>query len=135
MKATATTTANTKTLWAAQVIAAVILGQILFFKFTSAPEPIFIFETLGAEPWGRYLSGILEAIAVVLLLMPSFAALGGALTMVVMVGALGAHFTKLGIVVLDDGGMLFGMALTAFLAGAFVTWTRRSELRFAARFG
>ena len=117
-----------KALWAAQIVAAVILGQTLFFKFSGAAETIYIFETLGAEPWGRYASGIMEAIAVILLLTPRFAALGGLLTMGVMTGAIGAHLTKLGIVVMDDGGTLFVMALITFAAGTFVTWTRRKEL-------
>ena len=115
-------------MWAAQILAAAVMGQTLYFKFSGAPEPIYIFETLGAEPWGRYGSGVLEAIAVLLLLIPRCAALGGALTMGLMAGALGAHFTKLGIVVLDDGGTLFGMALVTFAAATFVTWSRRREL-------
>jgi len=120
--------ATQKALWAAQILAAAIMGQTLYFKFSGAPEPIHIFETLGAEPWGRYGSGGMEMIAVLLLLIPRFAALGGALTMGLMAGALGAHFSKLGIVVLDDGGALFGMALITFVAATFVTWNRRREL-------
>mgnify|MGYP006863458150 CR=1 FL=1 len=120
--------AKRRAMWAAQILAAAVMGQTLYFKFSGAPEPIYIFETLGAEPWGRYGSGVLEAIAVLLLLIPRCAALGGALTMGLMAGALGAHFTKLGIVVLDDGGTLFGMALVTFAAATFVTWSRRREL-------
>jgi putative oxidoreductase len=122
------TPTNSKTLWAAQIVAAVILGQTLFFKFSGAEETVYIFETLGAEPWGRLGSGVMEAIAVILLLTPRFAALGGLLTMGVMTGAIGAHLTKLGIEVMDDGGTLFIMALITFAAGTFVTWSRRREL-------
>ncbi len=118
-------------LWAARVVAALIMGQTLYFKFSGAPEPIEIFTTLGVEPFGRYASAIFELIAVVLLLAPVGArglALGGALTVGLMAGAVGSHLTLLGIEVAGDGGALFGMALVTLFAGAFVTWKRRAAL-------
>jgi len=39
--------------WALRLIAAVILLQTLFFKFSGARESVYIFSTLGLEPWGR----------------------------------------------------------------------------------
>ena len=39
--------------WALQIVVSVILLQTLFFKFTGAAESVYIFSTLGAEPWGR----------------------------------------------------------------------------------
>lgn len=114
--------------WTAQVVAAFILGQTLFFKFSGAPESIYIFETLGAEPWGRYASGIAELIAVLLLLVPRTAAIGGLLALGVMGGAIGSHLTKLGIVVQDDGGTLFILAIVTFLAAGLVAFLRRASL-------
>jgi hypothetical protein len=114
--------------WACQIIAAVILGQTLFFKFTGAPEPIFIFTTLGAEPWGRIGSGIMELAAVVLLLMPRTAAAGAGLAIGLMGGAIGAHLTKLGIEVQGDGGTLFGLAITTLACAVVVLLIRRREL-------
>jgi hypothetical protein len=119
--------------WIAQVIAALILGQTLFFKFTGAAESVAIFEALGAEPWGRIGSGMMELIAVVLLLSPRLAVYGGVLSMGVMAGAIGAHFTKLGIEVEGDGGTLFVLALVTFAAGATVTVLRREELAWLRR--
>lgn len=52
------TKAMTALSWALQVVAAGILAQTLFFKFTGAEESVFIFETLGVEPWGRYAAGV-----------------------------------------------------------------------------
>jgi len=43
--------------WGLRVIAAVILLQTLFFKFSGAKESVYIFSTLGIEPWGRIGSG------------------------------------------------------------------------------
>jgi hypothetical protein len=114
--------------WTAQIIAAIIMGQTLFFKFTGAPEPVYIFTTLGAEPWGRLGTAVLELVAVVLLLTPRTALLGAALGMGLMFGAIGSHLTKLGIVVKDDGGLLFAMALVTFAACAAVVFIRRAQL-------
>ena len=114
--------------WAAQVIAAVILGQTLFFKFTGAPEAVALFTKLGVEPFGRIGLGVVELIAVVLLLVPRTAALGGALTLGLMLGAVGSHLGPLGIEVEGDGGALFVMAVITLVAGALITWLRRRTL-------
>lgn len=113
--------------WVAQLLAAVIMGQTLFFKFTAAPESVAIFEQLGAEPWGRIATGVLEAVAILLLLVPGTAFLGGVLTMGLMGGALGSHFFSLGIEVGGDGGALFGLATLTFLASIVVTALRVRE--------
>ena len=113
--------------WVAQILAAVIMGQTLFFKFTAAPESVAIFEQLGAEPWGRIATGILEAVAILLLLVPGMAFLGGGLTMGLMGGALGSHLFSLGIEVQGDGGTLFGLAALTFLAATMVTALRVRE--------
>jgi hypothetical protein len=114
--------------WIGQIGAAIILGQTLFFKFTGAEEARHIFSTLGVEPWGRYATGVFELVAVVLLLVPKTAVLGGLLTAGLMVGAIGSHLTKLGIEVKGDGGLLFGMAIAALLLGALVVFLRREQL-------
>jgi hypothetical protein len=114
--------------WIGQLVAAVILGQTLFFKFTGAAESRYIFSTLGVEPWGRYGTGTLELLAVVLLLMPRTAGAGAVLGTGLMAGAIMAHLTRLGIVVQGDGGLLFGLALTTFAACATVAVLRRAEI-------
>jgi uncharacterized membrane protein YphA (DoxX/SURF4 family) len=114
--------------WIAQVVAAVILAQTLYFKFTGATESRYIFSTLGIEPWGRYASGVAELIAVILLLNPRTAALGGVLAMGVMSGAIMSHLTRLGIEVQGDGGLLFGLAWTVLIAAAVVVFLRRGDL-------
>jgi len=120
--------------WLLQIVAAVIMGQTLFFKFTGAPEPIYIFTTLGAEPYGRWLAGVSELIATVLLLWPSMSGLGALLGVGVMSGALLAHLTtKLGIVVLGDGGLLFTLGVVAWVACAVVVFIRRNQLMAQAK--
>lgn len=114
--------------WAAQILAAAILAQTLFFKFTGAPEARFIFETLGVEPWGRIALGVVELLVAAMLLIPRSAALGGVAAVGLMFGAIGSHLGPLGIEVQGDGGLLFALALITLAAGAAVTWIRRAEL-------
>ncbi|MEO8637108.1 MAG: DoxX family protein, partial [Gemmatimonadales bacterium] len=101
--------------WACQLVAAAILLQTLYFKFTGAPESVYIFTTLGLEPWGRIGSGVVELIAAILLLIPATAGFGAVLALGVISGAILSHLTKLGIEVQGDGGLLFGLAITVFV--------------------
>ncbi|MBI1369828.1 MAG: DoxX family protein [Planctomycetes bacterium] len=114
--------------WAFSLIAAAILFQTLFFKFTAAEESVYIFRTLGMEPWGRIGSGVAELIACILLMMPRTAAIGALLSLGVISGAIISHLTKLGIVVMDDGGLLFILAVVVFAASAGVLFLRRADL-------
>lgn len=114
--------------WSLRIIAALILLQTLFFKFTGSEESRYIFSTLGVEPWGRIASGVVELIAAALLLIPATAGLGAALSVGVMLGAVGAHLTRLGLVVKDDGGLLFALALTVLACGSVLTVLHRRQL-------
>ncbi len=114
--------------WILQIVVALILIQTLYFKFTGAPESVYIFSTLGLEPAGRIGSGVAELIAAILLLIPGLAVYGGLITMGVLAGAILSHLTKLGIEVQGDGGLLFGLALICFVGGAIITWLHRREL-------
>ena len=114
--------------WLLRLTAAFILLQTLFFKFTGAEESVYIFSTLGAEPWGRYASGVVELVTAILLLVPMTAALGGVLAIGVAAGALMSHLTVLGIEVKGDGGLLFGLALTVLVCGLAVTAIERRNI-------
>jgi len=114
--------------WLARGVIAVILLQTLYFKFTGAPESVHIFTTVGQEPWGRYGSGIVELIASVLLFLPATVAVGALLALGTMSGAIFFHLTKLGIVVQDDGGLLFALAVVVFICAAFLLWLFRRTL-------
>ncbi|HXI20705.1 MAG TPA: hypothetical protein VNH46_06450 [Gemmatimonadales bacterium] len=114
--------------WIAQIVAAVILLQTLFFKFTGAPESIYICTRLGMEPWGRYGTGTMELIASIMLLIPATAGIGAVLALGIISGAIFFHLTRLGIVVQNDGGLLFGLAVTVFLCSALVVWLRREQI-------
>lgn len=114
--------------WALQLIVAVILFQTLFFKFTGAEESKFIFSKLGLEPWGRIASGVVELIAVILLLYPATVTWGAIIAIGVISGAIFSHLTRLGIVIKDDGGLLFALALTVFAGAALILFIRRAQI-------
>jgi uncharacterized membrane protein YphA (DoxX/SURF4 family) len=114
--------------WTCRIVAAVILAQTLFFKFTGADESIYIFTKVGLEPWGRYGSGVAELIAAILLLTPRFAWAGALLALGVISGALVSHLTVLGIAVRNDGGLLFGLAVTVFVTSAVTAFLHRRQI-------
>jgi len=123
-----------------QALAAGILLQTLFFKFTGAEESVYIFSAVGrflhiagVEPWGRIGSGVVELIASVLVLVPYTASIGAIVAMGVMAGAIVSHLFILGIEVKGDGGLLFGLALTVFVASAIVLILRRSQIPVVSR--
>lgn len=95
--------------------AAAILLQTLFFKFTAASESVYIFTTLGIEPFGRIGSGIAELIAAILLLWPNKSLIGALLSAAVMAGAIASHLLFLGYEIMDDGGFLFSLAAIVFV--------------------
>ncbi|SRR5256886_16975322 len=125
MKTTVTITVLS---WLLRIAAAIILLQTLFFKFTAAPESVYIFTKVGAEPWGRIGSGVIELIAAILILTPRFTWLGSLLAMGVMAGAVLSHLTLLGIEVQGDKGLLFALALIVFVCSAVNLLLHRSEI-------
>lgn len=114
--------------WVLRIVAAVILLQTLFFKFTGAPESVYIFTKVHAEPWGRIGSGVIELIAAILLLTPKYTWLGSLLTLGTAAGAILSHLTLLGVEVQGDKGLLFGLAVTIFVCSALNLYIHRAEI-------
>jgi uncharacterized membrane protein YphA (DoxX/SURF4 family) len=116
-----------------RIVAAIILLQTLFFKFTGAPESVYIFTKVGAEPWGRIGSGVVELFAAVLLLTPRFVWAGALLAIGVMVGAVLSHLTVLGIEVQGDKGLLFALALIVLATSAIALFLHRNQIPVVGR--
>ncbi len=116
------------TSWVLRLMVAGILLQTLYFKFTAAPESVYIFSKLGLEPWGRIGSGIAELAAVVLLIVPRTVTLGALLSAGIISGAIVSHLTKLGIVVQDDGGLLFALAVVVLVGSLSILALHHSAL-------
>jgi len=114
--------------WVCRLAAAAILLQTLFFKFTAAPESVYIFTKVGLEPWGRIGSGVAELIAAILILIPATTWIGAGLALAIMAGAIFSHLTVLGISVMGDGGLLFGLALAVAAFSAVLLFLQRRRL-------
>jgi len=120
--------------WILRLTAAVILTQTLWFKFTAAPESVYIFDKVGLGAPGRIGSGIAELIAAILLVIPRTAWLGAVLALGVMGGAIMSHLTILGIDVMGDHGELFALAVTVALCSAIVLFLHRRSIPFIGKF-
>jgi putative oxidoreductase len=128
--------------WACRIVAAIILLQTLFFKFTAAPESVYIFTKLGTfihsyipfasintvEVSARIGSGIMELIAAVLLLTPRFVWAGAILAMAATGGAIVSHITFLGIEVQGDKGLLFFLGIVVLVTSASALFLHRMQI-------
>ena len=124
---------SVKAIIALRIIVAIILIQTLRFKFTSHEDSVYIFETIGLEPYGRICIGILELFTGILLLIPKTVWAGALLALGLMSGAIIMHFTVLGIEVLDDNGLLFYTAITTFILSAIILYSQRKALPFIGK--
>ncbi len=114
--------------WIFQFMASAILAVLVILNFSGTEEMRSIFTTLGAEPWGRVATGCAELAALVLLLAPRTTIWGALFSLGLMAGIMGSQITRLGMVVQEDGGLLFSAALTVFVCAAIVLLLRRTEL-------
>jgi hypothetical protein len=114
--------------WVLRLVAAIIMLQTLYFKFSAAPESIYIFTQVGLEPWGRIGTGVAELIASLLLLIPATIAIGALLSIGVMLGAVVVHLFILGINVQGDGGQLFLYAMIVLIASVVLLVMYRDQL-------
>jgi putative oxidoreductase len=109
------------------LVAALILLQTLFYKFSAHEDSVYIFSTLGVEPYGRIGLGIVELIAAILLLYPKTTLYGSVLGIGIMTGAIITHLFILGVVVNNDGGTLFLLALIVLLCCTILFFIRRKQ--------
>ncbi|MBY0478775.1 MAG: DoxX family protein [Chitinophagaceae bacterium] len=115
--------------WVLRLAAAVIMLQTLFFKFSGSEESVYIFSTLGMEPWGRIGTGVFELIASILLLWPRTTAFGALLGIGLMSGAIFFHLTTLGIEIKGDGGLLFLYAVIVLICSAVLLYVYQDQIR------
>jgi hypothetical protein len=119
--------------WILRGVAAVIMLQTLYFKFTAQPESVQLFSMLGMEPWGRIGTGMGELIAAILILYPPTSWIGAGLGLGLMSGAIFFHLTILGIFFGGDA-LLFSYAVVVFIASAILLyWDKEKLTQFLAR--
>ena len=114
--------------WALRLLAAIILLQTLYFKFTGQPESVELFSKLGVEPWGRIGTGVIELIASLLLLFPATVIIGAIIGIGLMVGAILSHVLVIGIVSNADGGVLFMLAFVVLICCVVVLFLHKTDL-------
>jgi putative oxidoreductase len=111
-----------------RVIAAAILCETLWFKFTGHPESVAIFTKMNMEAWGRYGQGSWELAASVLMFTPRLKWLGLMLALGAMGAAILSHISVLGIAVQNDHGLLFAMACTTFVCALVALWIHQRAI-------
>lgn len=116
-------------LWLCRIVAALIMLQTLYFKFTGAPESVYIFSQVGMEPEGRYATAIAELVASILLLIPQTSLIGASIALFIMIGAIATHVSIIGIEVMHDHGQLFIYAIVVALASFYIIlrYTRKRK--------
>lgn len=113
-------------LWVLQIGAAAMLGMAGFAKLSGSPDMVGLFDALGAGQWFRYLTGALEVLGAVLLLVPALAGAGALLLVGVMLGAVATHLFIIG------GSP--AMALVLLVVVATIAYARRERtLRLLGR--
>lgn len=112
--------------WLLRLLAALIMVQTLYFKFTAHPQSVHLFTELGMEPWGRIGTGVFELIASVLILIPRTTGWGALIGAGLMSGAIFFHLTKLGIK-FDGDYVLFMYAVICFVCCAILAFTFRNQ--------
>lgn len=113
--------------WLFRIVAALILLQTLYFKFTGHPESVHLFTKLGVEPWGRIGTGVVELIAGILLLIPSTVIFGALLGIGLMAGAILSHLLVIGIQSNGDGGQLFILAIVTLVCCSITAYIFRQD--------
>jgi putative oxidoreductase len=112
---------------ALRIVAAVILLQTLYFKFTAQPESVALFTKLGVEPWGRIGTGVIELISSLLLLIPATTFVGALLGVGLMSSAILSHLAVIGIESKGDGGQLFMLAIIVLVCCIVTTLIHKNQ--------
>ena len=106
-------------LWVLQIGAAGMFLMAGFSKLSGDPRMVGLFDSIGFGQWFRYLTGSLEVLAVVLLLIPRLSGLGALFLEGVMLGAVATHLFVV-------GGSPLAAIVLLIVTGA-IAWGRRKE--------
>ncbi len=102
--------------WGIRILLALAFGAAGASKLASVPQMVQLFDAVGFGQWFRYLTGAVEIIGALLLLVPATGFFGGLLLAATMVGGVGTH--------LLIGGNP-APAIVLGLLSAFVAWQLR----------
>ena len=108
-------------LWVLQVLTAIAFQAAGVAKLSGQPMMVETFEKVGVGQWFRYVTGAIEVVSAVLLLIPRLAAVGAALLAGTMAGAVLSHLLVLG-----------GSPVAAFVLGCLagiILWGRFATVK------
>jgi len=120
----ALSTTHRRIVWAVRILLALAFGAAGLAKLAGVPQMVQVFDAIGFGQWFRYLTGVVEIVGAVLLLVPAAGFLGGLLLAATMVCAVATH------VVLIGGNPAPAVLLGAL--AAFVAWRLRPVSLLAA---
>ena len=106
-------------LWILQIAAAGMFLMAGFSKLSGDPQMVEMFDAIGFGQWFRYLTGSLEVLGAILLLVPRLSGLGALLLVGVMLGAVPTHIFVVG------GSPL--PAIILLIITGVISWGRRER--------
>ena len=106
-------------LWALQIAAAGMFLMVGFLKLSGDPQLVGLFEAIGIGQWFRYLTGTLEVVGAILLLIPRTSGLAALMLAGVMACAIVTH-------VFIVGGSPLGAIILLVVTG-LIAWGRRQR--------
>jgi uncharacterized membrane protein YphA (DoxX/SURF4 family) len=106
-------------LWILQIGAAGMFLMVGFFKLSGDPRLVGLFDAIGLGQWLRYVTGSLEVLGAVLLLIPRLSGLGALLLVGAMLGAVATHLFVVG------GSSL--PAIILLIVTGVIAWGRRKR--------
>ena len=105
--------------WTLQILAAALFLFAGTSKLVGVPMMVQMFDAIGIGQWFRYVTGAIEVVGAVLLLVPSLALFGALALAATMVGAILTHLFVIG------GNPAVPIVLLA--ATTTIAWARRSD--------
>jgi len=107
-------------LWSVQIVVAGMFLLAGGSKLAGAAAMVALFDAVGAGQWFRYVTGSIEVVSAIALLVPSFAPFGALALVATMVGPIVTHLFIVG------GSP--AMPAILLLGSAAVVWTRRNQV-------
>ena len=108
------------TLWILQVLLALAFLAAGYGKLSGQPPMVTAFEQIGIGQWFRILTGGIEVIAAILLLVPRLIPIGALILSATMAGAVLTHVLVIG------GSPVPALVLLVFTA--IITWGRKNRI-------
>lgn len=88
--------AKRRIFWTVRIFLALVFASAGIAKLVGVPQMVQVFDAIGAGQWFRYLTGSVEILGAVLLIVPATGFAGSLLLLATMVGAISSHLLLIG---------------------------------------